>query len=346
MKTQPKDTAVINSRNKLTKRTVGAIAAVIALQCTSALVNAGEPAMSGPAKEVVPPPPPPSPIDLLLNVEFSNTYTTPRGMIVRDEGLTIQPLLLAFINLYKGDGWLDSAKIVGGVWNDFGTYAVSVHAPYGSPNKTHYTEIDPIFGVSFGLLKHFTLDVTYTAFVEQILDIGTSNHLDSKLTFDDSDYLKAFAIHPYFEYWQELTGKATDADVPEAVFGPSPKSGSHPAPAASYYFDVGIDPQYTFGPQVLGGLKVEAPCSVLLPNERFYGDYYGDRNTVGLFEVGTKATIPITFIPPSYGHWSFHVGFNFFDFVDNNLYHLNEFNAPGKPKRSMYQFYGGFSAFF
>jgi hypothetical protein len=335
---------VIKRRTILSKSTFGAIAAAIALQCAGGIVHAGE-ETAGPAKET-PPPPPPSPIDLLLNVEFANTYTTPRGMIVRDKGLTIQPLLLAFINLYKGDGWLDSAKIVGGVWNDFGTAGTAVHAPYSSPDKTQYTEIDPIFGISLGLFKKLTLDVTYTAFVEQILDIGTSNHLDTKLTFDDSEYLKAFALHPFFEYWQELTGKATDADVPEAVFGPSSKSGSHPQPGSSYYFNVGIDPQYSFGPQVLGGLKIEFPCSVLLPNERFYGEYYGPSDTVGLFELGTKATVPMPFIPPAYGHWSFHVGFNFFDFVDNNLYHLNEFNEPGTPKRSNYEVYSGFSAFF
>jgi hypothetical protein len=334
---------VTNIRKNLC--TFGSLAVVLALQWTAALAHAGDTATAS-AKEVVAPPPPGPPIDLLLNVELSNEYVTPRGMIVHDEGLTIQPLLLAFINVYKGDGWLNSAKIVGGVWNDYSTSPVSVHAPWGSPDKTHWTEIDPIFGVSFGLFKQFTLDVTYTAFVEQILDIGTSNHLDTKLTFDDSPYLKAFAIHPFFEYWQELTGKATDADVPEAVFGPSTKSGHNPAPGSSYYFNVGIDPQYTFGPQVLGGLKVELPCSVLLPNSRFYGEYYSDANTVGLFELGVKATVPISCIPANYGHWSFHTGFNFFDFVDNNLYHLNEFNAPQEPKRSTWQIYGGFSAFF
>jgi hypothetical protein len=83
-----------------------------------------------------------------------------------------------------------------------------------------------------------------------------------------------------------------------------------------------------------------------LPNERFYGNYYGESSTVGLFELGAKATVPITCIPASYGHWSFHVGFNYFNFVDDNLYHLNEFNAPGKPKRTTYVVYSGFSAFF
>ena len=333
---------MINQRSKPIQCTY-AILAVLALQWSGATTRAGEPT-GGPAKEIAPPPPS-SPIDLLLNVEFANEYVTPRGMLVRTEGLTIQPLLLSFIHVYKGDGFINSATIVGGVWNDFGTSTVSVHPPFGSPDKTHYTEIDPIFGVSIGFAKHFTLDVTYTAFVEQILDIGTSNHLDSKLSFDDSDYLHAFALHPYFEYWQELTGKATDADVPEAVFGPSSKSGHNPAPASSYYFEVGLDPQYTFK-NVLGGLKVELPCRVLLPNERFYGDYYGHSSTVGLYELGIKGTIPITCIPASYGHWSFHTGFKWMDFVDDNLYHLNEFNAPQKPKRTTWQVYGGISAFF
>jgi hypothetical protein len=120
----------------------------------------------------------------------------------------------------------------------------------------------------------------------QVLDIGTSQHLDTKLSFDDSPWLKGFAMHPYFEFWQELDGKATDADVPQAVYGPSPNSGSHPAPGSSYYFEVGIDPSYTF--KEWAGLKLEAPCRVLLPNERFYGEYYADASTVGLFELGLE----------------------------------------------------------
>ena len=337
---------MINYRTTIRRSIFGAVAAALALLVIGIPARAGEETANSTAKEVTPPPPPPSPIDLLLNVEFSNEYVTPRGMIVHDEGLTIQPLLLAFINVYKGDGFLDSAKIVGGVWNDYSTSPVSINAPFGSQPKTHWTEIDPIFGVSLGLFKYFTLDVTYTAFVEQILNIGTSNHLDTKLTLDDSSFLHAFALHPYFEYWQELTGKATDADVPEAVFGPSRNSASNPAPGSSYYLDVGIDPQYQFGPHVLGGLKIEAPCSVLLPDTRFYGTYYGASSTVGLFELGVKATVPITFIPANYGHWSMHAGFNYFNFVDNNLYHLNEFNAPQEPKRDTWQVYGGMSVFF
>ncbi|MBV9127065.1 MAG: hypothetical protein JO117_03150 [Verrucomicrobia bacterium] len=280
-----------------------------------------------------------------MNVDFSNEYVTPRGMIVRDKGLTVQPLLLAFITLYKDNNtFVNSFKLVGGMWNDFGTSQVSRQPPFGSNPKTNYTEIDPIAGISVGFAKYFTLDVTYTAFVEQILSIGTSHHLETKLSLNDSDFLHAFALHPYASFWYELAGKATDADVPEAVLGPSPRSGKHPAPGSSFYFDIGIDPSYTI--KSLGGLTIEAPCRVLLPDSRFYGEYYGSSSTVGLFELGGKATLPIKCIPGSYGHWSVHAGIRYMNFVDDNLYHLNTFNAPGEPTRTTLQGYGGVSVFF
>jgi len=323
----------------------GALATTTALSVALSIISNPAHAGDKDTKEVVPPPPVCSKINWLLNVEFANEYVTPRGMIVRDKGLTIQPLLLAFVPLYKGDGFINGVKLFGGAWNDFGTSSVSKHPPYGSKPTTNWTEIDPIAGFSVGFAKNFTFDATWSAFAEQILDIGTSHNLELKVSMDDSPYLGAFALHPSFAYWQELEGKATDADVPFAVFGPSPRSGGNPQPGPSYYLDAAIDPSYTFK-DVLGGLKLEAPCSVLLPNKRFYGEYFGKASTVGLIDVGAKATVPLTFMPEGYGHWSFHTGVKYQYYVDKNLYNLNIFNAPGKPTRETWQVYAGITAFF
>ena len=289
---------------------------------------------------------PPSRVDALVSFEFANEYVTPRGMIVTDQGLTFQPLVLGFANLYKSDSFVNNITLVGGVWNDFCTAPVSTTGPtYHTQPTTSWIEIDPIAGVSVGLGKRFKLEVTYTAFNMQILDIGTSQHLDTKLSFDDSDYLKAFALHPYFEFWQELVNKATDAALPGSLgLTPPNAHAQHPMPGSSFYFEVGVDPGYTFA--TLGGLKLEAPCRVLLPDDRFYGDFYAASSTVGLFEVGLKASIPLNFMPQGYGHWAFHAGFRYMYFVDDNLYHLNSFNAPGQPTRDTTQVYCGLSVFF
>jgi hypothetical protein len=283
-------------------------------------------------------------VNLLLNVEFSDSYVTPRGQVVRDNGLTIQPLLLAFLSLYEGDGFISSFKFVGGVWNDFGTEGVSEHAPFGSDPKTHYTEIDPILGISVGLGKVATLSVTYTAFVEQILDITTSHHLETKLAIDDSKWLGPFALNPYFLFWKELDGKSTAAQVPFAVFGPSPFTGEKSAPDEGYYFEIGVAPGYTIKP--LGDLKIEAPCRVLLPSDDFYGEWYDSASTVGLYELGVKTSLPLKFMPKGYGFWNVHLGYKYMSFVDENLKGMNQFNAPGKPTSYIHQIYGGISVFF
>ncbi len=289
---------------------------------------------------------PESPVHFLFQFEFASGYTTPRGMIIRDTGLTFQPLFLSFVDLYqdKANGFINSVKAVGGVWNDLGTSGVSVHAPYGSNPKTHWTEIDPIGGISIGFAKRFTLEVTYSAFVENILDIPTSQNLQTKLSFDDSAFLGAFALHPYLLYFQELKNKSTDADVPYEVLGPSPDSGANPHPGESFYFELGIAPSYTF--KNAADLKIEFPCRLLLPASRFYGEYYGPSSTVGLFELGLKASAPLTFMPTGYGNWGGYAGFRYQYYNDFNLYNLNTFNAPGEPTRDNWVFYAGLTVFF
>ena len=297
------------------------------------------------AKAVEVPQPTPR-FNALFQLGVGDKYVTPRGMIVRDSGLTLQPLLLVFFNAYRGEGFINDVTLIGGVWNDFGTSGVSKHAPYGSDPKTNWTEIDPIAGIAIGFAKDFKLEMTYTSFVEHILDIPTSHNLETKLSFNDSDYLGAFALHPYVSYWQELSQKTTSAQVPYSVFGPSSDSGKHAQPGSSCYLEFGIKPGYTF--KSLGDLKIEAPCRLLLANDRFYGEYYESSPTlgVGLYEVGLKATLPLKFMPKDAGNWKVGVGVRYMNFVDDNLYQLNSFNAPGHPVRDTWQMYGGLSVFF
>jgi hypothetical protein len=292
---------------------------------------------SASAAEAAAAPPPQSRVNALVNFEFSDKYLTPRGMIVHDDGLTFQPLVLGFFNIYKGDKFLNDFTLVGGVWNDFSSKGVSEHPPFGTKPKTHWVEIDPIAGISTKFAKNFQLDVTYTVFEMNILDIPTSQHLETKLSFDDTPYLKKFALHPYFLFWKELEGKATAAQVPYAVFL------GQDGPDSSHYFEFGITPGYTFEKS---GLKLEAPMRVLLPDDDFYGEYYDDASFVGLYEVGVKATIPIKCFPKGYGNWSVHAGFRYMGFEDDNLRGMQEFNAPGKAKSGSSQVYGGISIFF
>lgn len=292
----------------------------IALSLSAPLIaGTEEPAAVAPA-------PAASRFHLLTKLEVSDKYLTPRGMIVQNEGVTIQPLVLGMIDLYDNPGaFLSDITLVGGVWCDYATEGI----PEGlgpDSSETNFIEIDPIFGVSLGLGKNFKLDVTYTAFAMQILDIGTSHHLETKLSYDDTDLLGAFALHPYLLFWKELDGKATAA----ANFGVD----------ESYYFEVGIAPGVK-----LGSVKLEAPIRVVLPASDFYGETFASSSTVGLYEVGLKATIPIS-MPEGYGFWNAYIGVRYMDFVDDNLKQLANGGGFGPVTDDTAQVYAGISVFF
>lgn len=272
-----------------------------------------------------PPPPPPSRVNALVDLTFASHYLTPRGMDVSSQGLVVQPLVLTFFNLYKGEGFINDATFVGGVWNCFGTHKLpsTQQTPPGTSNRTGWYEVDPIAGMSFGLAKDFTLSVTYTAFNMQIYDIPFSQHLETKLSYNDTSLLGAFALHPYVIYWQELENKAvanTDAN-----------------PTESYYFDVGVSPGYTF--KDFYGIKLEAPCRVLMANENFYGTGAGPTPFVSLYEIGAKASAPLPFMPAGYGHWSANLGVKYQHFCNDNI-------KATQSEDGATVVYGGISCFF
>ncbi|HWZ94418.1 MAG TPA: hypothetical protein VNW30_04420 [Opitutaceae bacterium] len=266
-----------------------------------------------------------SKVNVLVNFEVSDKYLTPRGMIVADHGLTYQQLLLAFVDLYKSDGFISDVTFIPGVWADFTSHPIPIHVK--GKGAADWVETDPIAGLSTKFAKDFKLDLTYTAFDMHILDIGTSQHFSAQLSYDDSSILKDFALHPYVLFWQELDGKATAAanfNVP-----------------SSNYFDVGIDPSAT-----IASWKIEAPLRMLLPNTNFYGTHFAKHSTVGLYELGLKASTNMGFMPAGYGSWSFHIGVKYMKFVDKNLQHLAISGGFGNPKSDTFQTYAGLSTFF
>jgi hypothetical protein len=288
---------------------------------------AGTSALAGETNSVAatPPPPAPSRINGLVDLTIASHYLTPRGMDVSRQGVVLQPLVLLFANVYKADSkddFIGDATIIGGFWNCFGTHKLASSTSVGA-TRTGWYEIDPIAGVSIGFAKNFKVSVTYTAFDMQIYNIPFSQHLETKLSFDDSDYLKSFALHPYVLYWQELDGKAV--------------ASTSPNPSTSHYFDAGIAPGFTF--KDFHDIKLEAPCRILMAAPGFYGTGAGSGTFISLYELGLKASAPLPFMPQGYGHWSADLGVKYMNFCNNNIEATqNETGAT--------VFYGGISVFF
>ncbi|MDB6174173.1 MAG: hypothetical protein JWL59_3484 [Chthoniobacteraceae bacterium] len=79
----------------------------------------------------------------LLNLEFSDHYITPRGLVVENQELVFQPLLLLFWDLYSPkEGFLNDITLTTGVWNSW-------HTRKSGATPRRWNEIDPIVGLTF-----------------------------------------------------------------------------------------------------------------------------------------------------------------------------------------------------
>ena len=307
------------NRPAASRFTLGSLAVAVALPLAASSAHADETN----AVAVTPPPAPPSRANFLVDLGISSHYLTPRGMDVVRQGIVFQPMILGLFNVYKGDTFINDATLVGGFWTCFATDKQPSSNSSGA-TRTGWIETDPIAGISLGLAKNWKLSVTYTAFDMQIYNIPFSQHLETKLSFNDSDYLKAFALHPYVIYWQELDNKAVAVSPGSTV-------------TESFYFDAGVTPGFTF--KDFYNLKLEAPCRALMANEDFYGTGAGSTPFVSLYELGLKASAPLPFMPDGYGHWSASFGVKYQHFCNDNIKATqNEDDAT--------VFYGGISVFF
>lgn len=301
-------------------RTVAALALAAGLSFHPAAM-AGSPAPKSPA--VVAPTPEPW-IHALLQLDFSDHYITPRGLNVENEGLVFQPLFLVFWDLYNDkDSLIQNVTLTTGVWSSF-------HTNESGADPGHWNEFDPIGGLAFKFADDWKLDVNYTAFKSMVDSYPTSQHLELKLSYDDSKALGAFALHPYVAFWQELDKKAT------VTF-------NNATSEESSYFTIGINPGFKAGP-----VKVEFPTFINLVNEDFYQQFDGTGGGSGLAVFGTevKLSVPLTFVPKDLGFWTLYAGVKYYHLNNDGLRDGNLVLTANEHKDDLVQFHGGISIFF
>jgi hypothetical protein len=156
-------------------------------------------------------------------------------------------------------------------------------------------EVDVYYGV-FVPVDKFTFGVTYQDWlyggsVEKILDFTVS--------FDDSEYLGAFALRPSFTAHKLLGG----GDVFNAAGTQVKDSGW------AYVF--GLAPGLTVLESEAWDLNLTFPVTVAFGDGSFYAE-----GGFAYFSSGVAASVPLKFIPAKYGAWS--VGASLVYFVTNN----------------------------
>ncbi len=300
-----------------------ALAGLVLAAClpfTTAPLVAGTPA----PKAVVETKPPESRLHALLQLDFSDHYITPRGLNVENEGMIFQPLFLVFLDLYSNPGgFISDVSLTGGIWNSF-------HTHESGKDPGHWNELDPILGLTFKFGDSWKLDTTFTCFDSMVDSYPTSTHFEAKLSFDDSKYLGAFALHPWVAFWQELDEKAT------VVFNPATSD-------STFYFTLGINPSFN-----VGKVKFEFPTFINLVDGDFYQQFDGSGGGSGLavFCTEVKASLPLDFVPKDLGFWTLYAGVKYYHLDNAGLSDGNSVLTPNEHRDDLVQFHGGISIFF
>ena len=279
-----------------------------------------------PKAPVIPPPEPSDPwAHVLLQLDFSDHYITPRGLNVENDGLIFQPLFLVFWDLYSSEtNYLKNVSLTTGVWS-------SIHSEKSGADPGHWNEFDPILGLTFKFAGNWKLDTTFTQFDSMVDSYPTSTHFEAKVSYDDSSLWGGkFSINPYVAFWQELEDKAT------VVFDPATSE-------ESFYFTLGINPTLKFD-----AVKFEFPTFINLVDDKFYQQFDGSPGGDGLavFCTGVKASVPLKFIPKEAGFWSLYAGVKYYHLDNQGLADGNSVLTTDGDDDDLVQFYGGLSIFF
>jgi hypothetical protein len=235
----------------------------------------------------------PSRISGFFGTTVSNAYIS-RWVLLENQGVMFQPYAEIDFSLFEEkEGFVKSSYLFGGVWSSLHT-----HKEAGTINRGWY-EFDWYVGIAAGLGGGFSANLQYVEFISPANAFGTAKNIILNVGFDDTEYLKTFALKPYVQLLWETDGKAgtgTDEGV---------------------YLELGINPGVTLGEGGTYPLTLSLPVAAGFSLGNFYNDAGGNENRFGGFRVGVAAGVPLAFMNgQGYGEWSASGNLTYWHFGD------------------------------
>jgi hypothetical protein len=286
--------------------TLAALSAAIAL-ADSGVCKAGQPAATPEATPEVEEAET-SRISGEVGVTLTNAYMF-NGLVQDKDTFIAQPYLTLNFMLYEGEGFLNDVTFTLPLW--WSLHDINRPAVTGSANKAWYEfDISPGFSFTFAKNWSFTIsDYIYTSPGDYFL---VSHNLSLALELDDSELLGAFALSPHFYFQQELTNHAGLAFNDGVPFAPNAPQGQ--------YYEFGIGPGYTFAEKSTYPVTVSLPTAVGFGSNGFFGQGFG------FFTIGAELSLPLAFIPSSYGSWTTSVSGKYYRLGSTSAFYTNSGN--------------------
>jgi hypothetical protein len=255
-----------------------------------------------------PPPPNTGALSLTAILNFPTAYYF-RGIAQSNAGFHFQPYLELKANLYEGG---EKDVLTGGYLKVAGwSHIQSVAAPI----TTNYYEQDVYLSGGLVFFKRLTLEGGWNLYAYP--GIGSAAQVQEvfgKVGFDDSGIWpfklpgdQDFALSPYLMIAGETSGGADGA----ASFGGR----------RGIYLETGIDPGYAVDFTKTWSARFHLPFVLGLGVDHYYEvatDTGITDKTFGFADLGLVVDVPLKFIPPRFGKWTFSGGPHFLWLGSNN----------------------------
>jgi hypothetical protein len=254
-----------------------------------------------PAEPAAPPGPNTGRVSLNLGADWYSAYYF-RGIATNQNGgNNVQPYGEFGFRLLENLGPLTSLTLSPGIWNNWHSGGGLLVEP---TDPKFWTEADLYIKLSTTWWEVFTASLTYTYYASPNDTFVSYSDLGLGFSLNDSKWLGAFALNPSLLFFFETHGEALVADDKKGI-----------------YMGIGLAPGYTFFADSMFPVTISAPMTFGFSVKDYY-TLNGKNQTFGYFSGGPQISMPLKFIPASFGSWSFKGGVQFL-VLNSNLKEVN-----------------------
>jgi hypothetical protein len=240
-------------------------------------------------------------VGLVAGVDWLSAYYF-RGIVQEQNGgNNVQPWGEIGFRILENMGPLTSLSLGAGFWNNWHYGGGTLVEP---SDPKFWFEADIYAKLSTTWWEVLTAGVTYTYYTSPNDSFATFADVGLYANLSDTKWLGAFALNPSIIFAFETKGEALAADGKKGI-----------------YMGIGLAPGYTFFEDA------KFPVNISLPMTFGFSlkDYYtvnGQNQTFGYFSGGPLITMPLKFIPSTFGSWALKAGVQFLA-LNSNLKAVN-----------------------
>lgn len=245
-----------------------------------------------------------------LDVQFKNSYITPRGLLVIEKPLVVQVTANLSFDVYKSNcSLINEISLFIGTWNN-------MWSRQDSPFEGAWNEMDWWIGANFTIAKNWKFSAAYIQFLSPPQNFVPANNLDFVLTYDDSGWKLPVTFNPYLRLWYTVTGGSVVITGKEKY---------------TYYFEFGVTPTVDFTKNCILPITLKFPTYIQVGPSSFWNGgllaLKDENSRFGVVSTGVVGIIPLKFMPARLGKWYVDAGAQYYYLINRNLLHAQQFTT-------------------